>query len=126
MALIFTKRLDVGTGLAQSVKQTRVPYDSSYSSWKEDLYVQLLPQDDQRSHLESNRSVGMAALHCPEVAPTPPVEKYQDFGQNYKEYFSHRLMQLLAIRTKPDARVVDIHLIITPLWLWASVLKGKI
>ena len=35
-------------------------------------------------------------------------------------------MQLLAIRTKPDERVVDIHLIITPLWLWASVLKGKI
>ena len=76
------KRLDVGTGLAQSVKQTRVPYGSSYSSWKEDLCVELLPQDDQQSHLESNRSVGMAALHCPEVAPTPPVEKYQDFGQN--------------------------------------------
>ena len=35
-------------------------------------------------------------------------------------------MQLLAIRTKPDERVVDIHSIITPLWLWASVLKGKI
>lgn len=28
------KRLDVGTGLAQSVKQTRVPYGSSYSSLK--------------------------------------------------------------------------------------------
>jgi len=29
------KRLDVGIGLAQSVKQTHVPYGSSYSSWKE-------------------------------------------------------------------------------------------
>ena len=29
------KRLDVGTVLAQSLKQTRVPYGSSYSSWKE-------------------------------------------------------------------------------------------
>ena len=31
------KRLDVGIGLAQSVKQTHVPYGSSYSSWKEEL-----------------------------------------------------------------------------------------
>ena len=76
------KRLDVGIGLAQSVKQTRVPYGSSYSSWKEDFYVHLLPQDDQRSHLEGNRSVVMAALHCQGVATTPPVKKYQDFGQN--------------------------------------------
>ena len=30
------KRLDVGIGLAQSVKQTHVPYGSSYSSWKEE------------------------------------------------------------------------------------------
>jgi len=33
----FHKRLDVGIGLAQSVKQTHVPYGSSYSSWKEEL-----------------------------------------------------------------------------------------
>jgi hypothetical protein len=47
---------------------------------KKNFNVQLLPQDD---HLESNRSVGMAALHCPEVATTPPVEKYQYFGQKF-------------------------------------------
>ena len=66
------KRIDVGTGLEQSVKQTRVPYGSSYSSWKEDLQVQLLPQNGQLSHLESSRPVGSTELALEVKSLTSP------------------------------------------------------
>ena len=83
---------------------------------KKNFNVQLLPQDD---HLESNRSVGNGSTALSRSSDNSTCREISIFRTEiHKEYFSHRLMQLLAIRTNPDERVVDIHPIITPLWLW--------